>query len=424
VTGGRTPGNGPSTPVRRIPRAAPGIRAEGDADLQSSGKEPAWRGRIAREGDLAPERGSRRESKAEGRETPPGEDPARLAEELLAWYRVERRDLPWRGDRDPWSIWVSEVMLQQTRVEAVRERHPAFLERFPDPGSLAAGTEAEVLKAWEGLGYYRRARLLREGARRVQEDFGGRIPRDPDALASIPGIGPYTKGAILAIAFDLPEPAIDGNVERVVSRLLAIRTDPRKAPARKRIREFCEDLLRHGAPGDLVQALMELGALRCKPGTPLCPGCPWNRPCLGRREGIAGDLPRRPPRPRPHEVRTALFLVPGEGGLLARRLPASAINAGQWTLPGPGMPKAESPPGSWIRKNFGIRLEDCPRLGTFRHAITNHRIEVEVRVVPRSTGARLPGHRFLDPGGKAVWTTASRKALKIFADRYDRESSR
>ena len=183
-----------------------------------------------------------------------------LATALEAWFRRDHRDMPWRRTRDPYAIWVSEIMLQQTRVETVERYFDAFLARFPTVGALAAADEQAVLQAWSGLGYYRRARLLHRGARHVVDRHGGTLPADAEGLRSIPGVGDYTAGAIASIAFDLPVPLVDGNVARVLSRIEAIE-DPREqaATARRHWRRVAE-ILRHGTPRVLSQALMELGA--------------------------------------------------------------------------------------------------------------------------------------------------------------------
>jgi len=191
---------------------------------------------------------------------------------LLDWYRANRRDLPWRRTRDPYAIWISETMLQQTRVETVIPYYERFLERFPDVAALADAESDDVLGAWAGLGYYSRARNLQAAARQIAERHGGRVPDDVEALRALPGIGRYTAGALASIAFDRPEPIVDGNVARVLARVKGIREDVKQPAVVKRLWEEAARLARGPAPGDLNQALMELGATVCVPGEPRCLG--------------------------------------------------------------------------------------------------------------------------------------------------------
>ena len=214
---------------------------------------------------------------------------------LLAWYDAHRRELPWRARAgeapDPYRVWLSEIMLQQTTVATVKERYAAFLARWPTIDDLARAPLDDVLAQWAGLGYYARARNLHACALAVVEAYQGRFPRDEAALRRLPGVGPYTAAAIAAIAFDQPCVAVDGNVERVIARLHAIETPPRKvAPL---VREKAAALMSPARPGDSVQALMELGALVCAPRTPDCPACPLSPDCAARRLGAQSDYPAR-----------------------------------------------------------------------------------------------------------------------------------
>ena len=222
---------------------------------------------------------------------PPRFPHASLSRNLAAWYSLHRRRLPWRGTRDPYRIWVSEVMLQQTRVATVVPYYRRFLRRFPSLQALAGAPVEEVLSAWSGLGYYRRARALHAAAREVVDRLGGEIPADPSLLRRLPGVGSYTAGALSSIAFGLPEPALDGNSLRVFSRLLALGGDPR-SPANRRVMEkAARRLLENGAPGDINQALMELGARICLPVSPRCDACPIRKECRARVRGLQSVLP-------------------------------------------------------------------------------------------------------------------------------------
>lgn len=210
---------------------------------------------------------------------------------LLQWYDQNKRDLPWRKNKNPYHIWLSEIMLQQTKVEAVKGYYARFLGLFPDVFSLAASSTEEVLKAWEGLGYYSRARNLHKAAIQIVHQYNGIFPSSYDSLLSLPGIGPYTAGAIASIAFDISVPAIDGNVYRVISRFKGIREDVRTPSVQKSIRQEVTALLCSQRPGDFNQALMELGATLCTPSSPKCELCPWQGQCNAYAEGDMELLP-------------------------------------------------------------------------------------------------------------------------------------
>ena len=262
--------------------------------------------------------------------------PVWLIGHLLAWYDAHRRRLPWRaepaGRPEPYHVLLSEFMLQQTTAEAVVRRFPTFLARFPSLRSLAAAEEAEVLHAWQGLGYYRRARALHACARALVERQGGRIPADDAALRALPGIGPYTAAALCAIAFDRPAVPVDGNVLRVMARLHRVETPlPRAAlELRRRAGELASSV----RPGDVAQALMDLGATVCRPRRPECAACPWQEACLARQAGVAALLPRRTARtPRPLRRGLAFLLSRGDGAILFRRRPSEGLLGGLHELP-------------------------------------------------------------------------------------------
>ncbi|MBQ6400481.1 MAG: A/G-specific adenine glycosylase [Clostridia bacterium] len=259
-------------------------------------------------------------------------DTASITASLLAWYDQHARTLPWRGIHDPYRTWVSEIMLQQTRVDTVLSYYERFMARFPTLKSLAGAKEEDVLKLWQGLGYYSRARNLLEGARQVTREFGGALPADPEKLRKIRGIGPYTAGAIASIAFDLPVPAVDGNVIRVLSRLFGIRSDPTLPKIRAEIDRLAASLVPSGRPGDHNQALMDLGASVCVPGTPDCARCPLSAFCDAFRAGDAADLPALPKAKPPKVIHYAVLLIRSGDRVLARRRTETMLN-GLWCFP-------------------------------------------------------------------------------------------
>jgi A/G-specific adenine glycosylase len=256
---------------------------------------------------------------------------------LLEWYHGQKRDLPWRRHRNPYYIWISEIMLQQTRVDTVIPYFNRFIERFPTVESLADAPEEDVLKCWEGLGYYSRARNLQHAAKQVKEEYGGQVPNDRDAVFSLKGVGPYTAGAILSIAFNRPEPAVDGNVMRVLSRYFLIEDDIAKGPTRIKMERLAAELIPEGEASHFNQALMELGALICTPKSPRCLPCPVMEHCSARLAGCETSLPvkTKAKPPRPEERLAALVEGRGEhaGRVLIRQRPSSGLLARMWELP-------------------------------------------------------------------------------------------
>ncbi len=260
-----------------------------------------------------------------------------FAEQLLQWFRTYQRDLPWRRTKNPYHIWVSEIMLQQTQVNTVIPYFERFIERFPTIEALADAPEDEVLKLWEGLGYYSRARNLQTAVKEVKEQYGGQVPASKADISSLKGIGPYTAGAILSIAFNQSEAAVDGNVMRVLSRYFLIEEDVTKGSTRAYMERLIVDMMPEGTASDFTQGLMELGALVCTPKTPHCLTCPVMEMCQGRLEGKEEQLPikkkAKPPRPEQHL--TAIIEGTGEmqGKLLIRQRPAKGLLAKMWELP-------------------------------------------------------------------------------------------
>ena len=261
------------------------------------------------------------------------EDLGHLRGTLLAYYDLHAREMPWRGETDPYRIWISEVMLQQTRVETVRERYAPFLAAFPDLPALSAAGEHAVLKAWEGLGYYGRARNLRRAALAVVASHGGRLPADRDALAALPGFGPYTSAAVASIAFGVRAAVLDGNVVRVLARLLDERRDVGEARVRARLVAAADVLVDPARPGDWNQAIMDLGATLCVPRTPRCLLCPLRERCGGRAAGTAEALPVKARKAKGPHKEIAAALVWRDGRVLIGRRPAEGLLGGSTSCP-------------------------------------------------------------------------------------------
>jgi A/G-specific adenine glycosylase len=256
-----------------------------------------------------------------------------MAEALSKWFAGAARDLPWRKTRDPYAIWVSEVMLQQTRVDTVIDYHPRFIARFPDLATLADADEDEVLSAWSGLGYYRRARLLHAGARWLATHEGGRVPVETEDLLRVPGIGKYTAGAIRSIAHDRPAAIVDGNIARVLSRVHAIEEVEQQGANAQCHWERSRTIVAAGSPRIVAQALMELGATVCTPRAPACGECPLRRRCRARARGLTGTIPAVKRRgPTPVDELWAVWLRFGEAVLVERRANAGLL-ANMWCLP-------------------------------------------------------------------------------------------
>ena len=330
---------------------------------------------------------------------------------LLRWFDANRRDLPWRRLRDAWGIWVSEVMLQQTRVEAVRTAYERFMALFPTPASFAAASDDDLLTAWRGLGYYRRARLLRDGARQVVARHGGRVPDRSDDLAELPGVGPYTRGALASIAFGHAEIAVDGNVERVTARHRGIRAETSSSEAQKAIRGAVSQWLDHSRPGDFNQAMMELGALVCTPSAPVCERCPVAWDCKALAGGLVHELPLRKKPRAAVPVTARVVLVVGNRGALGARIAKGQTNAGQIELPGAGMLTSLDAKtlAAVLGARFGARIDVGAVVATVRHAITHHRIELHAHAASVKQRGRL-GWFPIDDG--TPWTTASRKIFR------------
>ncbi len=304
---------------------------------------------------------------------------AEISPRLLAWYGRAGRDLPWRRTCDPYRVWLSEIMLQQTTVGAVIPYYQRFLTAFPDVASLAEAPVEAVIEHWAGLGYYSRARNLHAAARQVATEHGGAFPRTLAELTALPGIGRSTAGAILSIAFDIPAPILDGNVRRVLCRLFAWTDSPRSAVAEKQLWTWATALTPADRPHDYAQAIMDLGAILCTPRSPRCERCPLERLCRGRALGIAAELPcRRAKKLVPVRLHVALLLE-REGRLLVRRRPLDGMLAGLWEFPGGPVPEGMSPEAEAIRLLQELGGEGgLEFVGGVDHAYSHFRLDLRL----------------------------------------------
>ncbi len=300
-----------------------------------------------------------------------------ISRNLLRWFRKAKRPLPWRLDRDPYRIWVSEIMLQQTQVVTVIPYFERFLAAFPSLIHLAEADERQVLRLWEGLGYYRRARDLHRAARMIVAEQGGIFPSNPAAATRLPGIGRYMLGAILSQAFDAPLPILEANSERVLCRLFARRNDPRSPSERRWLWEAAEALLPRRHAGDFNQALMELGALVCGARAPACERCPLNGVCRARQLGIQGEIPLKAKRRDPDAVSEAAVVLKKKGKLLLVQRPGNGRWGNLWEfphgtlLPGEAHDRAAGRLLSELTNLEGVIGE---RLLTIKHAVNHHQI--------------------------------------------------
>jgi A/G-specific adenine glycosylase len=355
------------------------------------------------------------------REKPAGGPAApEVRRRLLAWYDANRRDLPWRGTRDPYAIWVAEVMLVQTQVDTVIPYYVRFLRRFPDVSALGGADLDDVLKAWEGLGYYARARNLHRAARTIVERHGGQLPEDEKNLRALPGFGPYTAAAVASIAFGRPALAVDGNARRVLSRLHDI-AHPRPTELRRAGAGLAQE-----RPGDLNQALMDLGSTICTARAPSCPACPLDAVCLARARGTIEERPgRRAARRRPHYDIAVGVVWRGDEILIAKRRPEGLLG-GLWEFPGgkpePGEP-LEAAAVREVGEELGVDVEVGEKLATVDHAyshfeITLHAFHCRYRAgTPRPIGCQEFAWVKLDELDRYAFPAANRRVLERLSAR-------
>jgi A/G-specific adenine glycosylase len=325
--------------------------------------------------------------------------------QLLDWYEHNARELPWRLAISPYRTWISEIMLQQTQVETVMPYFARWMARFPDIETLAAADEQDVLAVWEGLGYYSRGRNLHRAAQQVMKFYNGQLPRTRASLGTLPGIGPYTAAAIASIAFGEDVAAVDGNIRRVFARLFDVSVPARSTQGENQIQELAQAYLPQGRAGDYNQALMDLGALICKPKNPNCSSCPIAANCIARQLGLQEERPVRMPRKKiPHLIVTAAVIRQDGRVLLAQR-PSKGLLGGLWEFPG-GTLEEDDPDlraclQREIREELGVEIHVDEAFGQYDHAYTHFKIRLHAFLCRLADGA-LP--QALD-GQALVWIT-------------------
>ncbi|MFK8795791.1 A/G-specific adenine glycosylase [Planococcus plakortidis] len=300
-------------------------------------------------------------------------DKQQFQQDLIGWFQKEQRDLPWRRTADPYQIWISEVMLQQTRVDTVIPYYKRFVEKFPTVESLAQAEEESLLKLWEGLGYYSRARNLQAGVREVAEQYGGIVPSTRKEISSLKGVGPYTAGAVLSIAYGVPEHAVDGNVMRVLSRILLIEEDIAKPKTRKVFEQAVTELISHEDPSSFNQGLMELGALICTPTSPKCLLCPVRDHCEAFHAGKETELPVKTKAKKNRNADFAMVAIWSGNKLLMEQRPGKGLLAGMWQYPMLELtaPLEADEIGELYAEALNGSLSDVEKITAFKHVFSH-----------------------------------------------------
>lgn len=346
-----------------------------------------------------------------------------IVRSLLAWFALNARDLPWRRTRDPYAIWVSEIMLQQTQVKTVLAYWRRWMRALPNLAALARAKPERLHKLWEGLGYYTRVRNMQRAAEYIREEYGGKFPQNFDEVLALPGIGPYTAGAICSIAFNQPKPILDGNVIRVLTRLYGITGDPRGQETNGRLWRIAEELVLQAGKtcvratasvhatrntqqdarpcSQFNQSLMELGALICTPRAPRCSACPLAKHCVAYLQDRALELPSPGRRVRSTPRRFAAFVAQRRGRLFVRQRPTGIVNAHLWEFPNVELSPEDADLKRAARRALGIRPKELEPLGTVRHSITRYRITLEAYRV-------VGGHADPTRAGKGRWLDRNR----------------
>ncbi|MFC0277299.1 A/G-specific adenine glycosylase [Enterococcus devriesei] len=356
--------------------------------------------------------------------------------DFLAWYQQEKRNLPWRYNHDPYRIWISEIMLQQTRVDTVIDYFYRFMEEFPTIKALAVAPEDKLLKVWEGLGYYSRARNLQAAAKQIMEEFDGDFPTTVEAIRSLKGVGPYTAGAISSIAFEIPEPAIDGNVMRVVSRLFCVEEDIAKASSRGVFDEAMRTIISPTEPGDFNQAMMDLGSSICTPKSPQCESCPIQNYCQAYKENRQTDFPIKSKKQKPKDVYYIAGIIENnQQEFLLQQRPASGLLANLWLFPLEELSEtrfkelqSQYAPEAWDLFSSSQVAEDSPEffsgqaviwqkkiIGEVKHVFSHLRWHILVFYGRSSTPLTLQG-TWVKPNDfpKYVFPKPQQKMLEVF----------
>ncbi|MEK3976432.1 A/G-specific adenine glycosylase [Psychrobacillus sp. FSL K6-1267] len=301
-----------------------------------------------------------------------------IGESLVSWFLEEKRDLPWRKTKDPYKIWVSEVMLQQTKVDTVIPYYERFISKYPSLESLAEAEEGELLKEWEGLGYYSRARNLQAGVREVVEEYNSVVPNNRKEISKLKGVGPYTAGAVLSIAYDIPEHAVDGNVMRVLSRILLIKEDIAKQKTKKLFEEAVMNLMFKDNPSAFNQGLMELGAIICTPTKPKCLLCPVREYCSAFYEGVQEELPIKTinKKTKLHKMK-AVVIQRNDGKILLEKRPSKGLLANMWQFPMVELPTSTHTVEEVVELDYGVEIQKGKELIAFKHIFSHLVWEIE-----------------------------------------------
>ena len=316
---------------------------------------------------------------------------------LLKWFAENARDLPWRRTRDPYAIWVSEIMLQQTQVKTVIPYWERWMNRLPDVAALANAREDTVIKLWEGLGYYSRVRNMQKAARLIPDEHGGRFPRDLAGVLALPGVGRYTGGAVCSIAFNQPEPIVDGNVIRVLTRVAGIEEPSKAKQVLEQIWAIADDLVKHAVARQqsgqrnasaFNQAMMELGALVCTPRNPRCDVCPLKGRCVARKENKTDRIPALAKRAAAIKRRFVGFAILWRGNVFVQRRPSGVVNAGYWEFPNWEV-AADAEPAALAKGNLSLGQAEPAPLCVVNHSITRYRNRLEMFVIRPARKPRL-----------------------------------
>lgn len=359
--------------------------------------------------------------------TPPQRKIAAIGSKLLKWFAANSRDLPWRRTRDPYAIWVSEIMLQQTQVKTVIPYWERWMRELPTVESLAKASPTRIHKLWEGLGYYTRVRNMQKAAQKIVSAHGGRFPLGFDDILALPGIGRYTAGAISSIAFNEPRPILDGNVIRVLTRVFGITENPREKATNEKLWRLAEELVVAAATlhsddagsdhcSQLNQSIMELGALICTPRNPNCPACPLRAECAAFKAGRIEQIPNLAPRTAATSRHYMAFVIEHRGRFLVRQRPEGIVNAHLWEFPNIEIKQTEKPAGA-AQKLLGFSPKSLEKLCTIKHSITRYRItltacRVTLNSAEANRAARLGRWVSLPQAHRLAFTSAHGKILR------------